>query len=286
MATSYPGTIQTFTNPSGTSSLATGPDHAALHSIVNDTLGSLQSVLGTTGGTAIISDFLAGDKAVRLHAGRYILGTAGGTMLDIPDTQGSVSNYLQIETSTGTIPPSLNAEGTSPNLNLALSAQGNGTITPISPLTGTITNSLFSGGTINNATLGTPVVNHFTSSGTSLPTKADAGLAPTVGTLSDSAGGTIAINAALAQVFELTLGTTSGNRTLAAPANPTDGQAIAFRFKQNSNNTGTIVFNSIYRMNQGGTPSLGTQSTWNYTAFRYNATDSKWDHQGNSLGII
>lgn len=242
----YPSSQDTFlgTATQATSPL-TSPDHALSHRLAGSALGTIEQVLGTTNGTAVLKNFAAGDFAARINS----------------------SGILQ-QSLTGTV-------------NLAGQATASGTMA--NGVYGTI---LIVGGTINNATLGTPVVNHFTSSGTSLPTKADAGLAPTVGTLSDSAGGTIAINAALAQVFELTLGTTSGNRTLAAPANPTDGQVIAFRFKQNSNNTGTIVFNSIYRMNQGGTPSLGTQSTWNYTAFRYNTTDSKWDHQGNSLGII
>ena len=61
MSTSYPGTIQTFTNPSGTS-LLTSPDHAGLHSDVNDTLGAIQNTLGTTAGTALFNAFGASDK--------------------------------------------------------------------------------------------------------------------------------------------------------------------------------------------------------------------------------
>ncbi len=46
MATNYPGTIQTFQDPSGTSPVATGPDHATLHATHNDTSEAIQAKLG------------------------------------------------------------------------------------------------------------------------------------------------------------------------------------------------------------------------------------------------
>lgn len=82
------------------------------------------------------------------------------------------------------------------------------------------------------------------------------------------------------------MGTTAGNRTIETPSNPTDGEGITFRIQQNTNNTGTIVFESAYVMNEGGTPVAGTEATWNYVSFRYNAAGTQWDHLGNSLGII
>jgi hypothetical protein len=193
----------------------------------------------------------------------------GTNTLDSPDHAGlhsdlaDTSEALQVKLGVG---------AGSPTLNTVLVGSGNGTATW--------------GGTINALTLGTPIVDNFTSSGTSTPSKADRGLAPTVVTLSDSAGGTITPNAAAGQVFSLELGTTAGNRTLAVPNNPTEGQAINYRIKQNTGNTGTIVFATGYKMNDGGTPTLGTQSTWNYVGFRYYSGGTAWHHQGNSLGII
>jgi hypothetical protein len=139
---------------------------------------------------------------------------------------------------------------------------------------------------VNGETLGTPVIDKWTSSGTTLPSQALRGLAPTVGTLADAPSGTITPNAPSAQVFEITLGTTAGNRTIAVPTNPTDGQPISYRIKQNTNNTGTAVFEAGYKMNSGGTPTLGTTSSWNYVGFRYYAGGTVWHHQGNSLGIV
>lgn len=159
-----------------------------------------------------------------------------------------------------------------PTANTLLVGSGNGTATW--------------SGTVNSITLGTPIIDNFTSSGTSTPTTANRGLAPTVVTLTDAPGGTITPNAAAGQVFNLELGTTAGNRTLAVPDNPTEGQAINYRIKQNTGNTGTLVLASGYKVNDGGTPTLGTASTWNYIGFRYYSGGTAWHHQGNSLGIV
>lgn len=64
MATTYPGTINTFTDPSGTAPLATGPDHAQLHTDINDTLEAVQTVMGTTAGTAVLKNLTAGQFVV------------------------------------------------------------------------------------------------------------------------------------------------------------------------------------------------------------------------------
>lgn len=213
MATQYPTSIDSFTNPSGTSQLAS-PDHALQHTNVNGAVTAIETRLGVGSGTP----------------------TA---------------------------------------VNQILIGSGNGTASW--------------GGTINGITLGTPIADHITSSATTVASTFDRGLAPTVITLTDSPSGTITPNAASGQIFHLILGTTAGNRTLAAPTNPTEGQAIAYRIKQNSNVTGTIVWNAIYRWSTGtaGTAVLGTTaSSYNYIGFRYNSIDSKWDTQGSSKDLI
>lgn len=74
MSSQYPGTIQTFTNPSGTS-VVTSPDHAGLHSDLADTSEAVQAVLGTTAGTAVLMSFADGEFSMREDSG----GTASGT---------------------------------------------------------------------------------------------------------------------------------------------------------------------------------------------------------------
>lgn len=59
MATTYPGTIQTVTNPSGTS-LLTSPDHAASHTTINDTMGAVQTKIGVGSGTPILGAIMQG----------------------------------------------------------------------------------------------------------------------------------------------------------------------------------------------------------------------------------
>lgn len=238
MASNYPSSIDNFTDPSGTS-LITSPDHAGLHTDVNDAIFNIQTALGTTSATAALKNITTGKFALAGSADTFQKGTIG-TVSFIGGT-----------------------------------------------LSGAITNSgTISTGVYNGPTLGTPIVDQFTSSGTSTGSKANRAVIPTVGTLSDAAGGTIALNAAAAQVFEVTLGTTAGNRTFGTPSNAADGQGILFRVKQNSGNTGTLVWPAIFRFNSAGTPTLGTNSTWNYYGWRYNTTDTKWDFQGNSNGII
>ncbi len=211
MATTYPGTIDTFTNPSGTSTLDS-PDHALQHTNANGAVIAVETVLGTTAGTSIAKDFSAGQFAVR-------------------------------QNSSGVVP--------------------------------------------NQLTLGTPIADQIASSGTTIPTKINQGLAPTVVTLTDTAGGTMTANAAAGQVFNLVLGTAAGNRTLGTPVNATAGQAINYAVKASGSANGTLVWAGAFRFSQNsGTPTVGTGTTWNYFGWRYNGVDSKWDFQGQSLNVI
>lgn len=222
MATTYPATKQTFTDPSGTSPLATGPDHAALHTTTNDTLEAIQDTLGTTSGTNIAKNFVAGNFPVRQNV--------GGTVLDT-----------------------------------------------------------LVGGTHNNGTFGTPTLMGGTIvvNGTAIPINIGAALAPTVGTITDAPSGTLTANAQSAQLFETTFGTTAGNRTIGTPNNPTNGQALLYRIKQNAAATGTIVWASVFKFDSStGTATAGTASTWSYYGFRYNLGDVKWDYQGGNRNII
>lgn len=197
----YPTSLDSFTNPSGTNTL-NSPDHAGLHTSVNGAILAVETVLGTTLGTAVVKNFVAGDFAAR----------------------------------------------------------------------------------VNGETLGTPKINLITSTGTATPVKiSSAGLAPQGTTVSDAVGGTITPNAAGYQVLRVVFGTTAGNRTFGTPVNPTADQSLVIAIKASGSANGTAVWDSgAYRFSTSGTPTVGTAASWNYFGWRYNATDSKWDFQGQS----
>lgn len=92
--------------------------------------------------------------------------------------------------------------------------------------------------------------------------------------LTDAA--TIATDASLGNEFTVTLG---GNRTMGAPTNPTDGQIITYRLKQDGTGTRTLTWNAVYRFNAAfATPVLQTAGgSIDYVSFIYNGTDTKWD---------
>ena len=76
----YPSTITTFTDPTG-SSLLTSPDHAVLHTDINDTLEAVQTTVGTTAGTNVLKDFAAGQFPARVNTGGTIIqALVGGTI--------------------------------------------------------------------------------------------------------------------------------------------------------------------------------------------------------------
>lgn len=100
---------------------------------------------------------------------------------------------------------------------------------------------------------------------------------PAVVALTD--GATIATDASLGNLFTVTLG---GNRTMAAPTNPTDGQVIRYRVTQDATGSRLITWNAAFRF--GTTypaPTLSTAAAKvDYVEFQYSAADSKWDCTG------
>lgn len=71
--------------------------------------------------------------------------------------------------------------------------------------------------------------------------------------LTDAA--TIATNAALGNVFTVTLG---GNRTLGAPTNLADGATYIWRITQDGGGSRTLAFNSVFKFPGGVDPVLST----------------------------
>ena len=255
MATDYPGALDSLTNPAGTQTLD-DPDHALQHTNANDAIEAAQVVVGTTAGTNVLKAFAEGDIPARLNTSNVLQQVIQGTLGTSSIVGGTVSEAVV----------------------------GTCAVTG-----GTVSGAVLSAtsGTLNGLTLGTPIMDEFTTSATTVPSLANRALAPTVGTITDVPSGTLASNAPSANIFELNLGTTAGNRTLAAPTNLTDGQSLTYRVKQNAGNTGTLVWNAIFRESTDtGTPALGTEATFNYYGWRYNDTDTKLDFIGQSKNII
>jgi hypothetical protein len=105
-------------------------------------------------------------------------------------------------------------------------------------------------------------------------------LAPAVSALTDAS--TIATNAALGNVFTVTLG---GNRTMGAPTNPVSGQVIAYDLTQDGSGSRTITWNAAFDFGANGAPALSTAAAAvDEVGFRYNAALAKWICLGSALG--
>jgi hypothetical protein len=73
--------------------------------------------------------------------------------------------------------------------------------------------------------------------------------------------------------------TLGGNRTLGAPTNPTNGQKIVYRIRQDGTGNRTLAFNAIFRFGLdiiSFTASTGVNKT-DYIGCIYNSADSSWD---------
>ena len=64
MASNYPASLDTLTNPSGAQTLDS-PDHATQHTNSNDIVESIETTLGTNSGTSVLKHFTAGQFPVR-----------------------------------------------------------------------------------------------------------------------------------------------------------------------------------------------------------------------------
>ena len=105
--------------------------------------------------------------------------------------------------------------------------------------------------------------------------------APKVVTLTD--GTTIATNAALGNDFRVTL---TGNHTLGAPSNPTDGQRVIYQVSQDSTGSRTLAYNAVFDFGTPGTPTLATTaSSTAMLRFVYNANATKFYCEGTTQGL-
>lgn len=104
------------------------------------------------------------------------------------------------------------------------------------------------------------------------PTVALGLIFPQVAALTD--GATIAVNAALGNVFTVTI---AGNRTMGSPSNPVNGQDIWFRITQDATGGRTMAWSSAYQFGTGGAPALSAAAgTTDELHFQYDSAQSKW----------
>lgn len=106
-------------------------------------------------------------------------------------------------------------------------------------------------------------------------------LAPAVAALTQSSG-TVAVNAALGNVFTLTL--TASTWTISNPTNPVDGQVIRLRLAQDGTGSRTVSWGTAYDWgttagSANSAPTLTTTASKTDTvAFEYYSAISKWTY--------
>lgn len=97
-------------------------------------------------------------------------------------------------------------------------------------------------------------------------------------------GSSIAVDASLANTFNLTLTASTG--TLANPTNAVEGQVIRFRITQGSGAPFSIAYGSAYNFGAAGQPVLSTTAgAVDILAFEYVSSLSAWCYIGAGLGF-
>ena len=99
------------------------------------------------------------------------------------------------------------------------------------------------------------------------------GIAPRVKT--DGSTVTLNINALVTDQFNVTAQSTA--LTIAAPTNPTDGQKLTIRIKDNGTSGQTIFWDSIFRAIGTTLPNPTTANKTVYIGCIYNLDDTQWD---------
>ncbi len=255
----YPSTIDSYTAVNGTTLLSTG--HADNHNVSGSAMITIETKLGIGAGTPAANQVLIGSGAGTSGWS----GTWNAAILGTPAVTGGTYT-----------------SGVVNNATVGTPAITGGTINSVVMGTPAVT-----GGTWNAATLGTPTIGTITVPGTVAPLSFSAAIAPVGGSLVDTAGTTWTVNAQAYQIYYSVLGTAAGNRTITTPLNPTAWQPLTFTFKASGSANGTLVWGTAFQISQdAGTPALGTSTSWNYFAWRYNPVSTKWDNQGNVKNLI
>ncbi len=104
--------------------------------------------------------------------------------------------------------------------------------------------------------------------------------------LTDAAN--ISLDASLGLNFEVTLNVAGATRQLDNPTNPTNGQLIKIRVKQDGVGSRVITFDTKYRFGTDlPSPVLSTLPNYtDYLGFIYHEVDDKWDYVSQVFGFI
>lgn len=109
-----------------------------------------------------------------------------------------------------------------------------------------------------------------------------AGTRVTTGVFALADGVTINLDASQGNTFTVTLG---GNRTLANPTNPVNGQKIMIVVTQDGTGNRTLSYGSAYDFGAAGSPTLSTMAgKVDILGFVYIAALSKWCYLGTGMG--
>jgi len=201
------------------------------------------------------------------------------TTAGLPLTGGTMSGNLNMNgnTVTGNLVGNVtgNLTGTASNATTAAALSGNITESQVTGLAASLAALSPLAGSASVTTLGT------ITTGTWHGTVVAPAYMTSVSTLANSAG-TVAVNAALANVFELQI--TASGWTIANPSNPTDGQKVIWRLIQGGTGNYTISWGTAFNWGTGAAPTLSTAvGKTDYVVGIYNGTTSKWDMVASAL---
>lgn len=170
MASNFPASLDSLTNPAGTQTLDS-PDHAAQHANANDIIEAIESNLGTNSGTSVFKHFVAGNFPVRV-TGVAATGTLQQTVV------GGTYNNSTI--GTPAVTGGTTISGVINNPTIGTPAITNGTATNT-----TLTTPTFSAGAVSTAAIAANAVTNGTLLWNAAPSAA--------GTVT-SAGGWVSLN--------------------------------------------------------------------------------------------